>query len=180
MGDLARGAGHIVSTARDRAIADDAGAEFALRCRAHGCPMLWSVNFGTKLCSAHARCISPTEWPRVTEQLLEAETERAYYGAPPAAPAPAPLTREEAVAQWAEVREGRLFARQAPKDWARRLKALEEGGRPLSAYQRAAWRAAFGHEVLDAARAGASVPRGAITEALQATGDLPMMQEAEA
>lgn len=162
-----------MTSARDRTIADDAGADFALRCRASGCPRPWSVNLGTKLCSAHALCQSAKEWPRVTERLLEEESERALYG-PPAAPESRSVTLGEALAALRRVREGHLFKRQVPKDWARRLEEAEKAGRPLSAYQRAAWRQAFGHQLLDAARRGEPVPSPAITEALQATGDLPV------
>ena len=162
-----------MTTPRDRAIAEDAGAEFALRCRARGCPMLWSVNFGTKLCSAHALAIDPRDWPRITEQLLAEETDRARFGPPPAPPAPPPVSRGEALETLAQVRDGKLFARTLPRDWAHRLEEAERAGRPLSAWQRACWRQACGHQILDAAARGEPVPRQAIAEALQATGDIP-------
>jgi hypothetical protein len=164
-----------MSTARDRAIADEAGAEFALRCRAHGCPMLWSVNFGRKLCSAHALATDPRDWPRVTEALLAEETDRARYGPPPAPNGPEPMDRPHAIEALAQVRDGRLFARTLPRDWAHRLEEAERAGRPLSAWQRTCWRQACGHQILDAAARGEPVPRQAIAEALQATGDLPAL-----
>jgi hypothetical protein len=161
-----------MTSARDRAIADDAGADFALRCRAYGCPRQWSVNFGTKLCSAHALAIDPREWPRITAALLADEADRARFGPPPAAHERPSMTKAEGLAALALVREGHLFARQLPRDWAHRLEQAERDGRPLSARQRSAWRQACGHQILDAAQRGEPVPRGAITEALEATGDI--------
>jgi len=161
-----------VTTARDQRIADEVGVEFALRCKARGCPCAWSVNFGTKLCSAHALCTSPNEWPFVTQHLLEDETERARLGPQPAE-SPAPVTRDEALAALAAIRSGRLFARDGTRGWAKRLEAIEAAGGSLSTFQRQAWRQALGHVVLNAVREGAPVPRAGIVDALQATGDLP-------
>jgi hypothetical protein len=161
-----------MTTARDQRLADEAGLEFALRCRARGCPCPWSVNFGTKLCSPHALCTSPNEWPLVTQRLLDDETDRARLGPPPVEARPS-IPRGEALAALADIRSGRLFARHGAKAWARRLEAIEAAGGSLSTFQRQSWRQALGHVVLDAARDGAPVPRAGITDALQATGDLP-------
>jgi hypothetical protein len=156
---------------RDQRIADDVGLEQSLRCKARGCPCPWSVNFGVKLCSAHALCKSPSEWPFVTQQLLDDETEQALH---PRSTRPEPTaTREEAVAALAEIRAGRLFKADPAKAWARRLEEAEASGKSLSRFQRDCWRKALGHVVLDAARDGAAVPARGITDALQATGDLP-------
>jgi hypothetical protein len=158
-------------TSRDQRIADDVGLEQSLRCQARGCPYAWSVNFGAKLCSSHALCKSPREWPFVTQQLLDEQTERALH---PSRPSEGPtVTREDAVAALAEVRAGQLFKREGPKAWARRLQAAEGLGRPLSSFQRAAWRQALAHATLDLAARGEAIPRARITDALQATGDLP-------
>jgi hypothetical protein len=161
-----------MTTARDQRIADEVGLEASLRCKARGCPCPWSVNFGTKLCSAHALCSSPSEWPFVTQHLLEDETERARFG-PHAFTEPEPVTRAEAFAALEEVRTARLFARQGARGWALKLQAAEAAGQSLSAYQRQAWRTALAHRTLDAAVRGAPVPPSRITDALQTTGDLP-------
>ena len=59
----------------DRQIANEAN-DRSLMCKAHGCPNLWSCDFGEKLCSAHAYS-PPHDWPRITETLRTIETERA-------------------------------------------------------------------------------------------------------
>jgi hypothetical protein len=173
-----------VTSSRDRRIADDAGAEFALRCRARGCPCAWSIDLGEhrKLCSAHALCASPAQWPLVTEQLVAEETERARgeWNTSPAESAG--LTQAAAVAILKELRGGQLFRRSPTKAWAHALRDAERAGRSLSSFQRRAWRAALGegalgsvaaHYLLDQAAAGASVEPAAIAEALRTTGDLP-------
>lgn len=50
--------------------AESTAPDGALMCRAHGCPMRWSVMFGeVKACSYHAWS-EPREWPAITEALL--------------------------------------------------------------------------------------------------------------
>jgi hypothetical protein len=165
-----------MTTARDRRLADDVVLEQALRCRAQGCPHPWAVTFGGKLCSAHALCKSPREWPIVTARLLAEETDRALQVAlEPDRFDPAPaMDRAKGVAALRQIREGVLFERGDPKGWARRLSNSEARGRSLSPFQRAAWREALGaHAVLDQVARGANVPEQTITSALQHTGDLP-------
>ena len=49
---------------------ESSGPDASLMCRAHGCPMRWSVMFGdVKACSYHA-WTEPREWPAITESLL--------------------------------------------------------------------------------------------------------------
>lgn len=65
--------------ARDQAIADEANAPKAdddrgrLMCAAKGCPRQWAVagDWG-RACSAHYWA-DRSDWPRITQQLLEAE-----------------------------------------------------------------------------------------------------------
>jgi hypothetical protein len=161
-----------MTTARDQRIADEVGLEASLRCKARGCPCAWSVNFGTKLCSAHALCTNPSEWPFVTQHLLEDETERARLG-PPSEHPMEPLSREEGLTALGQIRDGHLFARQSARGWAVALQCAEAAGKSLSTYQRQAWRTALAHRTLDAAVRGAPVPPSRITDALQTTGDLP-------
>lgn len=40
----------------------------SLLCTAHGCPNLWSVNMGRKLCSKHAWS-DPKDWGLVTQRI---------------------------------------------------------------------------------------------------------------
>jgi len=52
--------------AKDEGVVDDGGS---LMCRAHGCPLKWSVQTGeVTACSYHAWS-DPKEWPRITEQI---------------------------------------------------------------------------------------------------------------
>lgn len=124
---------------RDNRIADESTDERTLMCRASGCPHRWSVNFEVPLCSAHSRCTSPQEWPRVTQALLDAEADRAMN--PPQKPAERYATKEEGLAALEKLRQ---MGRGDPRRWAKVLKRREERGRPLSAFQRAAWREALG------------------------------------
>lgn len=39
-----------------------------LLCSAHGCPMEWTVNFGSRLCTYHSAS-QPRDWPSVTSGL---------------------------------------------------------------------------------------------------------------
>jgi hypothetical protein len=175
----------------DRAVADDAGLEFALRCRAHGCPCAWSVDFGAarKLCSAHAHAAeTPGQWRSITERLLVDEAERARSGSPPAPMHHRPADRAAALAALAEIRAGRLFKRAPGKAWAYRLMEAEHAGRSLSSFQRQAWREALGdatlgsaaaHAILDQAAVGVPVAADVIAEALETTGDIPACDETE-
>ena len=129
-------------SSRDQRIADSAADDRDLMCTAHGCPLRWSVNFSSPLCSAHGRA-DPQDWPRVTQWLQDAEAERIYraqYPDPP--PAVRKLTPEERRAIGANLR---IALRQAGgRAWAERLRDREESGARLTDAQRAMWRAALG------------------------------------
>ena len=62
---------------RDQRVAEEAGADQRLMCCAHGCPNRWSVDIGKRMCSAHYAA-DPIEWPAVTQQQIDAQTDRAY------------------------------------------------------------------------------------------------------
>lgn len=165
---------------RDERIADDTFADRALQCVASGCPNRWSVDAGRgRLCSAHA-WVSSAQWPQVTQEQLDAETERALQNAAPPAPGPVyrdiPRLRHEL----ARLADGMRQARTDPRAWARSLKDREQRGERLTDAQRAAWRRSLGaHELLDRVQTGADIPPAAITAALQATGDLPWADRAD-
>jgi hypothetical protein len=130
-----------MSYSRDKRIADEAAPANPPGCRAAGCPLPWSTDFGgAPLCTYHGRCSSAHEWPRVTQQLLDIETERALNG--PRSPKPQRYaTRADGVAALQKLRQ---MGRGDPKLWARRLQWREENGRTLTRFQREAWRIALG------------------------------------
>lgn len=118
--------------ARDQRIADEADAPIdrALMCPAAGCPLRWSVSGERgRGCSAHYWA-EPHDWPRITERLQRAETERALYAAakrPPPEPVSLEL-RKAAVAAlhaFADDRAG------DPRAWARELQRQHAAGKPL-------------------------------------------------
>lgn len=129
---------------RDQRIADDHGQDRALMCRAQGCPNRWSVDAGNgKCCSAHAWS-DPHHWPQITQEQLDAETDRAMRRQYPAQRIEAPRfdirKLRESIGRLAEAMRGNT---KAPKLWAHRLKAREQAGEPLSDHQRKAWREAL-------------------------------------
>jgi hypothetical protein len=128
------------ATARDKLIADDVlETDRQLRCTAHGCPRLWSVQGERgKACSAHYWA-EPADWPAVTADLQRQEVERAF--AVSQAKPSASMTREQRRALLQRLAEvGREQA--DPKAWARRLRDRHKAGDPLTrgeidAYRRA-------------------------------------------
>jgi len=67
--------------ARDERIAEDAEDDRALMCSAVGCPRRWSVSGDRgRACSAHYWA-ERADWPRITEAVLRAETDRALVAA---------------------------------------------------------------------------------------------------
>lgn len=159
---------------RDERIADDTYVDRALQCGATGCPNRWSVDGGRgRLCSAHA-WVSSGQWPQVTLEQLDAETDRALRNAAPTAPGPMHRDIPRLRHELGRLADGMRVARSDPRAWARHLREREQRGEKLTDAQRAAWRRSLGaHELLDSAQAGAYVAPAAITTALQATGDLP-------
>ncbi len=126
---------------RDQRIANDSTQDRALMCSANGCPNRWSVSGcdnGT-CCSAHAW--SDTKfWPQITQEQLDAQTERALRSAA----GPEPERRADVRrlrAELAKLGEKLRANVQHPRAWAYRLKAREEAGEKLNDHQQAAWRA---------------------------------------
>ena len=133
-----------MSKNRDQRIADET-QQYAehLMCKAHGCPCRWSVDAGNgRLCSSHAWA-DHGDWPRITQRLIDAEADRAYYG-PPAEPKVVPMTREQKRGIGARFREFLSRKLQGGKSWAFALRKREESGAKLTDAQRAMWRAAIG------------------------------------
>jgi hypothetical protein len=121
--------------ARDQRIADEVEIEADLRCIADRCPRRWSSDFGAKLCSAHAAAKSTHHWPRITQDLIDLETQQALRG-----PRPRPqryATREEGIAALEKLRH---MGRGDPRRWAKVLQRREERGVQLTKFQRVAWR----------------------------------------
>lgn len=136
-----------MSYARDRAIANEAGGglERSLTCGAAGCPNRWSVDAGSgRLCSAHA-WVDRKQWPQITQEQQDAETDRALdHATERFQPQAAPLSREEKRAILTKLRC--IGQPEHPKAWAEALRVREESGERLTQAQRAMWRAAIGRE----------------------------------
>ncbi len=140
-----------MSKSRDQRIADETlQYDEKLMCKAKGCPHRWSVNAGSgKLCSAHAWS-DPQDWPRITREQSDAETDRAMYGSPARhKPPAAPLTLEQKRAIGAKLRQA--MRNPGGRDWAYRLRDREARGEKLNQAQRTMWREALGirGDVLD-------------------------------
>lgn len=118
-----------------------------LMCEANGCPNRWSVSReGSRgLCSAHAWA-DKHAWPRITQEQLDAETDRARANAEPKQQAPhVSLAQKRAILE----RLRRIdFAKhgQGGKAWAHALKARDDAGERLTIAQRDAYRAALASE----------------------------------
>jgi len=126
---------------RDQAAADGVPERTALDCSAAGCPRRWSVDGGGgKLCSAHA-WVSPGLWPRVTQELLDADADAARATAAPRSP-PRHVSRDERLAVLEALR-GVVARGTAARQWAVRLQQREQAGERLSGPQRSAWRVAL-------------------------------------
>jgi hypothetical protein len=128
---------------RDQRLADEVNVDHALMCPAAGCPNRWSVSGDRgRGCSAHYWA-APREWPRITQALLEAETDRARYAAaakPPPAEPPTFEMRKAAVA----VLHAFVDERQCdPLAWARELRRRHTVGERLPAHKVDAYRRAL-------------------------------------
>jgi hypothetical protein len=121
---------------RDAAVADAAAADRHLYCHAEGCPNRWSCDMGKgRLCSWHDRS-EPHHWPRITQEQLDAQADRARAAAEPM-PQTWPLSRAQKLAILARLRDvvvGRTFD---PHRWARNLQSKRAAGITLSPAQRA-------------------------------------------
>jgi hypothetical protein len=129
------------SRVADKRTVESAEHDAALMCTASGCPHRWSVDFGTRLCSAHNGA-ELHEWPEITQRLLDADTDAALRSQEP---------RKQATHRHFSAAEKKAVGQRlraalrnvGGKDWARRLQAREEAGRRLSDAQKAMWRAAL-------------------------------------
>jgi hypothetical protein len=104
--------------AQDQRLVEDVAAGKELACAASGCPHRWSVDAGAgRLCSWHAWS-DPHLWPQVTQEQLEAMTEKARQHrelVPPRA-----LSRADKTQILNGLREV-LKPRQGRKGWAQRI-----------------------------------------------------------
>lgn len=132
-----------MSYKRDKAIANEVLDTSGLMCSAHGCPNRWSIDSADKgigrLCSAHA-WVDPMRWPMVTQECLDALSERAVRVDEPTTKK---LTYAERVDALTRLREIGLLTKRDPKEWARGLQRREARGDRLTSAQRAMWRAAI-------------------------------------
>ncbi|HXD04436.1 MAG TPA: hypothetical protein VN680_00175 [Burkholderiaceae bacterium] len=131
------------SRARDERIADEVASD-PNRCPAHGCPMQWSVSGERgRACSAHYFA-EREDWPRVTEQLLRDEGDRAMLRGQRSIPAALSMTREQRLAVLAKLRDG--IGSTDKRAWARQLRERHLAGERLTHAQVAAYEAALGQD----------------------------------
>lgn len=136
------------ATKRDQIAADQSADDRDLMCRATGCPNKWSVDMGSKLCSAHAWA-EPHQWPQITQEQQDHVIDRARRAGMLSAP-PVQLSKADKIAALQEMRE--VFrSKPEPKAWAHALRDREQAGERLTPFQRTAWR-----EVLEQNGGGAS------------------------
>ena len=119
----------------DRAL-DDMAAEKHLMCQAHECPNRWTVDRGSRLCSAHAWA-APEDWAAVTQKMID------LLVTPRVAEknAPAPVSdaqKGEILARLRRRNETKSF-----KAWAYALQRRHEAGEPLSKQQIDSYRTAL-------------------------------------
>lgn len=118
-------------------LVDDLAAEKSLMCQAHECPNRWSVDTGSKLCSAHAWA-DPSEWRHITHQEISKVITRQH--ATPKEVRPISEAEKRQILQ--NLRDV-LKSPKDPKAWAHKLREREQNGEQLSGYQKQAWREAL-------------------------------------
>jgi hypothetical protein len=163
---------------RDERVANDVAVSQTLLCAANGCPNRWSVDAGQgRCCSAHAWA-GKSLWPQITQEQVDAETDRARANAV-AQSQPvkrlSPAEKRAILSRIAGMSDAmRLRRDESPRAWAYALRERENRGEELNDMQRDAWRRALGaHGLLDRVVQGMDIPAADITTALQETGDLP-------
>ena len=126
-----------------------------LMCTAHGCPNRWSVDDGTRMCSAHYHAPF-ADWPAVTQAQQWAETDRAQAAAnsdlmppkvrDPGAPLLAPVHAALSAEQKQRVREGfakLIRADRGGRAWALDLQVRDDRGDSITPTQRTMYRDAL-------------------------------------
>lgn len=120
---------------RDQAIADETNAKRSLMCCAPGCPNAWCVDAGKgHACSAHAWS-SRHLWPQITQEQLDAETDRAQADAMPK-PEPRRFSADEKREILARARDVLTTMNLNPRAWVQRLLDRHARGEELSRMQR--------------------------------------------
>lgn len=132
----------------DERMADDAHADLALKCAAHGCPNRWSVDGPMgRCCSAHAWSERHL-WPRITQEQQDSASRRAFDASHRQWDDNDHQNRQVRPATPEERQHfSRLFAlmgsRTGGVHWAKRLLVREERGERLTLTQREMWRSAL-------------------------------------
>jgi hypothetical protein len=120
-----------------------------LLCGAFECPMEWTVDKGSKLCTHHAWAESH-EWPKITAWLKS----KVVMGTLPTfksvssvggylPPRPQEKTAYTPDEKAAAIQKLQAMPKPDAKAWAYKLKAREEKGDHLSLVQKKAWREAL-------------------------------------
>lgn len=134
---------------RDQRIADDA-TDPSLQCAARGCPNRWSVECQAgRVCSAHA-WVEKHHWPRVTQEQLDAQLDRARYAdaaRPPPQVRPLDLADKRAILR----RLPAVCEAKRGREWAMDLRYREMHGEPLTLAARHMWRSVLreSHRAVD-------------------------------
>jgi hypothetical protein len=131
--------------AKQRAEQSKAPDSTELLCAAFDCPMEWTVDKGTRLCTYHAWAES-REWPSITEWLKSRQITGelptfSNIGKRYPAAYRDPLTEEQKRETIKRLKSG---AKSDPRAWAYKLRQLEEQGEKLSIIQKQMWRNAIG------------------------------------
>lgn len=123
---------------RDQRIAEEA-TDPSLHCAARGCPNRWSVECQAgRVCSAHA-WVEKHHWPRVTQEQLDAQLDRARYAdaaRPPPQVRPLDLADKRAILR----RLPTVCAAKRGREWAVALRERELRGERLTPTVRQMWR----------------------------------------
>jgi hypothetical protein len=115
-----------------------------LHCMAHNCPMEWTVDTGSRLCSYHAWAAA-REWPSITSALIGRQhlgTLPTFAKAQNKQIPPSGITLSTEQKRDAVLGLKRLGSSD-PRAWAKRLQARENAGEHLSKFQADAWRQAL-------------------------------------
>lgn len=115
--------------------AADTASDRSLMCTANGCPNLWSTSDG-HVCRWHADA-DPMQWPRITAQMQDYLTDRAYAAGmdrKPESVVVMSLAEKRGIAERLRVALER--SRENPRAWVDRLNAKVDAGHKLTAAQK--------------------------------------------
>ena len=132
--------GSAYTKARDEKLAAEVNVDRHMQCPATGCPNRWSVSGERgRACSAHYWS-EPRDWPRITQQMLDAQADLARRNS--AAPRPPVPTLAEKLATLAAAAQC-LQGGRTRLAWAHALRERHQAGARLTREQVQAYRQAL-------------------------------------